>query len=239
MSELNTWAVVPVKRFSAAKTRLAPALDTAERATLARLMFEDVLDSVMQCNGVLAGTLVVTSDESAVVIARRCGAKVIGDSEEAGINAAITRVAQHVREQDGIIVMPSDIPQVSPQTIAAAVRAISAGRTLAIAAATEDGGTNLLACRPAAAMPLCFGPQSFDRHRGAALQASLAIQQLGCSDLALDIDRPEDLEAFLNLDSQTRTHAFLSTLEIRKRLERCPGVNANVALTTAGVRHVG
>jgi 2-phospho-L-lactate/phosphoenolpyruvate guanylyltransferase len=239
MNEFNTWAVIPVKRFAAAKARLAPVLDGAERTTLARLMFEDVLDGVTQCNGVLAGTLVVTSDEDAAAIAGQRGAKVIGDSEESGVNTAITRVAQHVQERDGIIVVPSDIPQVSPLAVAMAARAIAAERTLALVAATEDGGTNLLACRPITSMPLCFGAQSFERHRRAALQTGLAVQQIDCRDLSLDIDRPEDLGAFLKLGSRTRTHAFLSTLGIDERLERCTSTVGVLELTAQGVRHVG
>jgi 2-phospho-L-lactate guanylyltransferase len=213
------WAVMPVKRFAAAKSRLAPALGTIERATLARLMFEDVLDSLTQCNGVLAGTLVITSDDEAAAIARSRGAKVIDDDGEFGINAAIGRTVRTVTGQDGIIIIPSDIPQVLPNTIMMSAGAISASRTLVIAAAAEDGGTNLLACRPATATPLCFGVRSFDRHRRAGLQAGFAVQQLSIGDLSIDIDRPEDLGAFLKINSKTRTHAYLSSLGMRSRLD--------------------
>ena len=236
MSESTTWAVVPVKRFSAAKARLAPVLDIPERIVLARLMFEDVLDSVMQCNDVLAGAIVATSDENAAAIGRSRGAKVVGSFMESGINAAIIRAGQQLQEQDGMIVVPSDIPQVSPSTLAIAARAISAQRTLALAAAVEDGGTNLLACRPAAAMPLCFGRRSFDRHRDAALRAGLTVQLLDCQDLSLDIDRPEDLETFLKLNSKTRTHAFLLELGIRERLQDCPPERDTPQLAAAGAR---
>lgn len=239
MSDSSAWAVIPVKRFSAAKARLAPVLDFTERTILARLMFEDVLDGVMQCNGVLAGTFVVTSDEEAATIAGRRGAKIIGDPDEAGINAAIARVVRHLQGQDGIIVVPSDIPQVSPPMIAMAANVISAENTLALVAAVEDGGTNLLACRPASAMPLCFGTRSFDRHRRAALRAGLAVRQMYCSDISVDIDRPEDLEAFLKLNSQMRTHAFLLSLGIRNRLERRSPANGMPKLTTEEARHDG
>ena len=69
------FAVVPVKRFSAAKSRLAPLLDASERSTLARVMFEDVLDRLLQCQEVLAGIMVVTSDPDAAAWTRKCGAR--------------------------------------------------------------------------------------------------------------------------------------------------------------------
>jgi 2-phospho-L-lactate guanylyltransferase len=236
---VKIWAVIPVKHFAAAKSRLAPMLSIGERATLARLMFEDVLDSVMQCNGALAGTLVVTSDDAAGTVARARGAAIVGDAGAIGINAAVSRAVRGVTGNVGVVVVPSDIPQVSPHTIMMAADVISAPRTLAIAAAAQDGGTNLLACRPAAAMPLCFGPQSFDRHRRAAAQAGLAVRQLSTSDLALDIDRPADLGAFLALNSKTRTHAFLSGLGLQSRPEDFPRISGVPELTAVGARHDG
>ena len=237
--QIQIWAAIPVKRFSAAKSRLAPVLDFSERAMLARLMFEDVLDSVLWCRGDLAGAIVVTSDDDAAAIALARGAQVIGDPGEAGINAAIGRAVRHIGTtgQEGIVVIPSDIPQVSPHAIARAMRAVSAPRTLAIAAATEDGGTNLLACQPAIAMPLCFGPQSFDRHCRAASQAGLAVEQLHLANLSVDIDRPEDIAVFLRLNCKTRTHAFLAELGMRDRLDGRSVIGAQAKLVAAGIRH--
>ena len=216
------WAVVPVKRFSTAKSRLATVLDTIERAELARLMFEDVLDALALCKEFLAGVIVVTSDESAAALARSRGAMVVSDAADNGINAAV-RLAIHRIDQsrdDGVIIVPSDIPHLSLDGIFKAVTAISAPRTLAVVPATEDGGTNLLACRPADVVPLRFGPHSFDRHCRAALRAGITPHVLAVPELGLDIDRPENLRAFLSLKSQTRTHAFLSAIHIVNRLEQ-------------------
>ncbi|HET7679245.1 MAG TPA: 2-phospho-L-lactate guanylyltransferase [Xanthobacteraceae bacterium] len=213
--------LVPVKRFSAAKSRLAPLLDAGERSTLARMMFEDVLDLLLQCQEVLAGIAVVTSDQDAAAWTRQRGAAVLFDQGDNGINAAIGLAIERIgRDGDGgIMVVPSDVPQVSPNAIVKAVEAVTSPRALAIAPAA-DGGTNLLACRPVGATPLCFGPRSFDRHRRAAVQAGLSVQALALPELSLDIDRPEDLRAFFLLESKTRTHAYLLRLGIGGRLGR-------------------
>jgi len=217
----KVWAIVPIKRFADAKRRLAPVLDAGERAKLARLMVEDVLDVLLPCAGVLAGTVVVTADVDAAALAQRLGATVVFDDSDNGINAAVARAVAHIGgEGAGIVVVPSDIPQLSPQAIVSAAAAIASPRTLAIAAASEDGGTNLLACRPAGVLPLRFGPRSFDRHYRAALEAGITVRMLRLPELSLDIDRPENLRAFLALKSKTRTHAFLSTLGVRARLEQ-------------------
>jgi 2-phospho-L-lactate/phosphoenolpyruvate guanylyltransferase len=218
--EGRIWAVVPVKRFSASKRRLAPVLDAGERSAVARLMLDDVLDVLFQCQGVLSGTAVVTADVDAAAQAREGGATVVLDDGDRGINAAVDLAIGHLAANgnDGIMVVPSDIPHLSRDAIVTAAEALASPRTLAIARAA-DGGTNLLACRPARAVPLCFGPDSFDRHSRAALQAGITVRVLSLSELSLDIDRPENLRTFLSLNSKTRTHAFLSRLGIGARLE--------------------
>ncbi len=116
----------------------------------------------------------------------------------------------------GVLVVPSDIPHLSPDAIAAGRRTRSApSGSLAVIAATDDGGTNLLACRPANALPLCFGPRSFQQplRRGARARHE-CFACLPPGDLGLDIDRPENLDAFLALKSNTRTHAYLAALAI-------------------------
>jgi 2-phospho-L-lactate guanylyltransferase len=215
------WAVVPVKRFSAAKSRLAPLLEPGERHMLARMMFEDVLDLLLQCQEVLAEIVVVTSDHDAAAWTRKRGAAVLLEQGDNGINSAIGLAIDGIGRDghDGIMVVPSDIPQISPNTIVKVAEAVASPRALAIAPAA-DGGTNLLACRPAGAAPLCFGPSSFDRHRRAGVEAGLSVQPLHLPELSLDIDRPEDLRAFLSLESKTRTHAYLVRLGIGARLER-------------------
>lgn len=235
MTEKNqVWAVIPVKPFAQAKGRLAPVLDADERATLARLMFEDVLDVMSRCRDILAGTMVVTSDPDAAACAQGSGAAVVFDHVDSGINAAVRLAIEHIGADDGIVVVPSDIPHIPPRAIAAAACAILPLRTMAIAAASDDGGTNLLACRPARATPLYFGRSSFDLHCKLAAQAGIAVHELRLPELALDLDRPQDLLRFLSLGSNTRTHAFLARPGIRARVEFLRGGREAAGLAVAG-----
>jgi 2-phospho-L-lactate/phosphoenolpyruvate guanylyltransferase len=208
----GVWAIVPVKRFAKAKSRLAAVLGCRERHELARNMFEDVLEALLRCQDVLAGTIVVTADSEAAAIGSLRGATVVFEEDDHGINAAVRLAVDRLgpSTEAGAVVVPSDLPQLSSRTIAAAVEAISSPSTLAIAAAYRDGGTNLLACRPAAAIPLHFGRSSFLQHTLAARHAGLAVRPLHMPELRLDIDRPDDLGAFQALRTNTRTHRFLA-----------------------------
>jgi 2-phospho-L-lactate guanylyltransferase len=218
------WAVVPVKQFAAAKSRLAPVLDAGERAELARLMVEDVLDALMACPDILAGVAVVTSDRTAAELARRRGARIVPAAADDGINSAIACAIEALAcgADDGLMVVPSDIPQVTREAFAQAAAAIAAPRSLAIAAAAEDGGTNLYACRPARVLPPRFGLRSFEQHCRAASEAGVTVHVLHAPELSLDIDRPGDLRTFQGLRSSTRTQAFLSRLRIVDRLDNDP-----------------
>jgi 2-phospho-L-lactate/phosphoenolpyruvate guanylyltransferase len=221
-AKAGIWVVIPVKRFSTAKSRLATVLDSLERAQLARLMFEDVLDALRPCKDFLAGAIVATSDESAIALARRAAATIVSDLADNGINAAIKLAVTRIdrRRDDGVIVIPSDIPQLSPDDIFQAAATISERRVVTIVKATQDGGTNLLACRPADVIAPQFGPQSFDRHCRAASRAGIKPHVLAAPRIKLDIDRPENLRTFLALKTNTRTHVFLTAIDVAKRLEQ-------------------
>ena len=92
---------MPVKRFAVAKRRLSPVLGAAERARLARLMLEDVLNALARCEVHLAGTVVVTADEDAAALAERRNAIVVSDGGRDGINAAIRLGLDWVTEHGG------------------------------------------------------------------------------------------------------------------------------------------
>jgi 2-phospho-L-lactate guanylyltransferase len=219
MTAQSIWAVVPVKAFALAKRRLTPVLRFAERTELARLMFEDVLAVLAACT-VLTGLIVVTRDDAARAIARSKRAVVLGE-EVFGVNAAVATAIEFLsrRGNAGMIVVPSDIPLLPAALIEQLAGHLSQPRAVALVPATRDGGTNLLACSPADAIGPNFGPDSFRRHCGTARSAGIMPTVLASEQAGLDIDRPEDLAAFLAVESATRSHAFLARLDIKARLQ--------------------
>jgi len=66
-------------------------------------------------------------------------------------------------------------------------------------------GTNALVCTPADAIRLRFGPNSFAAHLRTAQEHGLEARIFESSELALDIDEPEDLDAWRGYD----THNFV------------------------------
>lgn len=222
MADRTFWAIVPVKSFWHAKRRLAPVMEAAERAQLAHLMLQDVLDALTASDGVLAGIIVVTRDLQAAQTARGHGALALSDVAAGGLNAAIALAIRHLAgiSATGAIVVPSDIPQLTPCAIEQVAERMAARRAVAIVSATHDGGTNLLACMPAGVIAPCFGPDSFHRHCSAAQRAGIVPSTMIRNDIGRDIDRPDDLAAFLSIGSATRAYAFLAELGVAERLRR-------------------
>lgn len=209
--------MVLVKPFRLAKQRLAGVLDAGERAELARMMLEDVLTAVDACES-LAGVIVVTADRAAAAVARRHEAIVLMETAAIGMNAAVVRVVKYLtgRSDAGLVVVPADLPHVSPVDIAEMIALIDRAPAIALVR-SNDGGTNLFACRPSGVVAPSFGPDSFNAHCVAAVQQGITPTVCLAPHLSLDIDRREDLDAFVALESATLTHAYLARLNIPRR----------------------
>jgi 2-phospho-L-lactate guanylyltransferase len=230
----GTYAVIPVKPFASAKRRLAPILNSFERAQLARLMLGDVLDSVSAARS-LAGAVIVTCNRDAATMAEERSVQVILEDGEFGLACAVERgLAALSGVAKGAVVIPSDIPQLPPATIDAVVEK-TPNRGVTLVPAMYDGGTNLLCLRPCHLMPALFGPDSFSRHHDAALRARATTRIHICPLAGNDLDEPRDLISFLSVGSSTRTRDFLAGLGIPQRNAALSGLStpADFALESA------
>jgi 2-phospho-L-lactate guanylyltransferase len=117
-----------------------------------------------------------------------------------------------------MLVVPADLPQLSADAVGTVVRLLAAPRAVALAGAARDGGTNILACRPAGAIPPRFGPRSFAAHCRAARAIGIRPGVVTTAALGHDLDRLDDLSIFLRSGTSTRTHAYLTNLGIEERV---------------------
>jgi 2-phospho-L-lactate guanylyltransferase len=198
---MSVWAIIPVKPLNQSKTRLSSVLTPAERQKLAESMFRHVLETVRMTHNIL-GTLVISRDSRALAIARDYGARTVQESGAPELNDALTRATQvlvrwHVQ---GVVVLPADLPMITPDDLAGLVRLGDADRSVVLATDQQGDGTNALFMRPAGLIPYAYGPGSFDRHQQLALQAGAEVQVFHSERLMLDIDLPADLESYRALE---------------------------------------
>jgi 2-phospho-L-lactate guanylyltransferase len=222
----GTCAVIPVKSFVSAKRRLTPILNSFERARLARLMLEDVLDAVRAASSI-SGFLIVTADRDAAALARSAGGRVLAETGEFGVTSAVGAALAALRGRDcGVAVIPADLPHIPSSTIDTAAQ-MTPEHGVTLVPAICDGGTNLLVMRPAGIVPPLFGPDSFRSHRMAALQAGIIPQLQACPMAGHDIDRPRDLITCLRMGAPTRTRDFVEGLDIPARIAFLDGMAAH------------
>jgi 2-phospho-L-lactate guanylyltransferase len=119
-----------------------------------------------------------------------------------------------------MVQVPADIPLVMPEDIAALLRVHGEVPSIVLAPARDGRGTNAVACSPADVMPLRFGGDSFIAHRRRARAHGIEPQIVRRPGLALDIDTPDDLAAFLAARSPTRTWAYLTESGIERRISQ-------------------
>jgi 2-phospho-L-lactate guanylyltransferase len=211
-------ALVPIKPFCLAKSRLTPLLTPHERALLARTMLQDVLERLVAAPS-LAGVTVLTSDAEAMAMARDYGVNVRDDAAHPDLNAALAAACAAIADNGnaGVLIVPGDVPLLTTTDITDAVTMLHAHH-IVLAPASRDGGTNLLGCLPAQSIAPCFGPDSFRRHRGAARRAGITPHLMLRHTLALDIDLPVDIAALLDTPAVTRSATLLEDLGIAARL---------------------
>jgi 2-phospho-L-lactate/phosphoenolpyruvate guanylyltransferase len=219
MEAAPLWAVVPVKDLHTAKQRLAGVLAAAEREALFRAMLEDVL-SALAASGGLAGILMVTRDAEARRLAGRYGARVLVEEANQGHTAASTLGARTLAQEGaaGMLQLPADIPLVTPDDVAALLQAHGVAPAVTLAPSRDRLGSNAVACSPPDLLPLRFGDDSFVPHLQRARGLGVEPRIVERPGLALDVDTPDDLAAFLAAPSATRAYAYLVQSGIARKV---------------------
>ena len=83
------------------------------------------------------------------------------------------------------------------------------GPSFIIAPSNDELGSNGVLVSPPAAVPLTFGDDSFFPHLRTAEKCGIRPQVIRLPGFGLDIDRPEDLDEFAKLRSNTCTQAYI------------------------------
>ncbi len=221
-------AVVPVRGLPAGKTRLAALLDADQRNRLVRAMLEDVVRTLQQAPGV-ASVTILSRDAAATREAERLGVGFLRQPAAVhGLNAAIVHAQQDLAGSGALLIVPADLPLVTPDDVG---QLVAQAQTHAVVLAeADDGGTNGLLLRPPAAIAPAFGQGSAGRHRAAAQAAGVPVHTVRSQRWALDLDTPEDLSRLLAL---VPTHPHADTLRTLECL-RAPDFPAIAPLDVAG-----
>ena len=185
-------ALIPVGTLAGAKTRLGETLDAEERLDLVDRLLARTVAAALGVAG-LTDVLVVSPDRDVLRRAAELGARTLRQRSR-GLNAGLSeaRADAVAGGAEAVLVLPIDLPLVTPETIAGVVEPLAASeRTVVLVPDRHGAGTNALGLRPPEVIDFAFGPRSRASHRSAAEAAGAPFIELG-GPLAVDLDTPDD-----------------------------------------------
>ncbi|HYH60367.1 MAG TPA: 2-phospho-L-lactate guanylyltransferase [Solirubrobacterales bacterium] len=217
---MKATAVLPVKRFARAKTRVVETIGPPGRAAVLRAMLADVLVALEGATEI-ERVIVVTGEGRAEKIAMerakrgRTPLEVLRDPTDHGHSEAATLgiIRAKALGAECAALLPGDCPLLDPAELDAAIAGLGE-RSVGVATDRHGTGTNGLFLSPADAIGPAFGPDSRERHLDRARRAGYEARDLDIPSLALDLDTPEDLDTLAALLAEAPERAPLTAVAL-------------------------
>ena len=192
---MSATAILPVKRFEAAKRRLGTGMEEDRRRELVAAMLRDVLDAIAGAR-MIERTIVVSGEPAAASVAADAGAELVDDPDDSGHpEAALLGIATAGESGAGsVVLLPGDCPLLDPRDLDRLLTAVP-DPYVAVVPDRHGTGTNALLLQPPDAIRPAFGEGSCQRHLQAARSAGLPHGLERLDSLALDLDTPADIVA--------------------------------------------
>ncbi len=209
--------VVPVKSPRRAKHRLETVLSEPERERLAGVMAREVFAAVSALT--VYGRFVISDDPDILEVGSSFGLEPLLDRVGQGQSAAVRQgfAAAWERGFTAALTIPGDVPAVTPQELSD-LCTYRPEIEVVLAPDRERLGTNGLRLVPPHAITLRFGEDSFSLHQAEARRANRSFEVRDVEGLRYDLDRPDDVVAFMQLSRDTATRRLLQEIGAADRV---------------------
>jgi 2-phospho-L-lactate/phosphoenolpyruvate guanylyltransferase len=198
--------VIPVKRTTIAKSRLAPAYPQ-HRPEFARAFAVDTTAAAL-ASALVRAVLVVTDDPVVAGDITAMGARVVPDLPAAGLNEALLHGAAVAAAEfpgNGIVALSADLPALRPGELTAVLAASVAPRSFVID--LPGTGTTFLAAAPGVRLDPRFGVGSALAHQASG---AVPIELSGIESVRRDVDTAADLAHAVQLGVGPATAEVMS-----------------------------
>jgi 2-phospho-L-lactate/phosphoenolpyruvate guanylyltransferase len=198
--------LVPLRSPGRGKTRLAPRLSPAARASLAGAMLADVAAALAAA--AIDEVVVVAGGPAAAAAAAALGLDALVDPPDtASLDGALRAAVGRLGPRPELLVVAADLPRLT----AADLTAIRAADAAVVVAPTVDGGTGVLVRRPADVVPTRYGPGSAAHHLTLARRAGVPAATVVRVGAAYDVDTVADLTALRDAPVGPATRRLLAS----------------------------
>jgi len=192
---LKTYAIIPVKSFSKAKTRLN--IPQIKRESLCKEMLKEVLRTISKCKSI-DNIVIVSKDDAAIKLSEPFGAIQIFD-DDLGVNQAVHLADQHISdlECNCSVIFPQDIPMMESSDIDNLLGFVKSKNSVILVPSRQFNGTNALVRYYASSMKTQYDKGSYSYQLNAAKSVTQNISLALIRRVMLDIDDELDLAFML------------------------------------------
>ncbi|MDR3782938.1 MAG: 2-phospho-L-lactate guanylyltransferase [Candidatus Nitrosotalea sp.] len=205
-------AIIPVKTFSRAKTRLNLSQEKTEK--ICEAMLESVLQNVTR-SSLIEKTVLVSKDEKALGIGKKFGAHGIYDESEQGVNSAVL-LADNYFSQEGFeatMVFPQDIPLIRAEDVDTLYQMRTSDRCVLVVPSRKFDGTNALFRTPTNVMETHYDEDSYKIHMNTAEKRNASSALVLIRRIMLDIDDQSDLRFILSFSDTEIANSLRKILD--------------------------
>ena len=189
-------AIIPVKTFSLAKTRLDLSLQQKEE--LCKVMLDEILYT-LSISPQIDKTVIVTKETKAIELGKKYNAVIISDNEEKSVNDAVALADKYLLENkfDASIVFPQDIPFIKTQDIDFMLNYKIPPNFAIVVPSRRFDGTNALVRMPIDLMTTHYDEDSYKIHMNTAKEHTRNVALVFVKRIMLDVDNRDDLKFLL------------------------------------------
>ncbi len=204
-------AIVPVKTFSLAKTRLN--LSPQQKEDLCKIMLEEILH-VLSISPQIEKTVIVTREEKAMELGKKYNAIIISDKEEKSVNNAVALADKYLLENkfDASIVFPQDIPFIKTQDIDFMLNYKVPPNFAIVVPSRRFDGTNALVRMPTDLMATHYDEDSYKIHMNTAKEYTRNVALVFVKRIMWDVDNMDDLKFLLEQNEKPEIAAKIKNI---------------------------
>jgi len=208
---LKIAAIVPVKTFSLAKTRLG--LSSQQKEDLCKIMLEEILH-ILSISPQIEKTVIVTKEEKAIELGKKYNAIIISDKEEKSVNNAVALADKYLLENkfDASIVFPQDIPFIKTQDIDFMLNYKVPPNFAIVVPSRRFDGTNALVRMPIDLMATHYDEDSYKIHMNTAKEYTRNVALVFVKRIMWDVDNMDDLKFLLEQNEKPEIAAKIKNI---------------------------
>ena len=212
---MKVFAIVPVKSFENAKTRLGTLLSTAERIKLSGMLLKRTIYILKKTPGIQK-ILLVSSDSRTKKIARKYGVIFLEEDKESGVNSAINLADKFCVTAcaDASLILPIDLPLILPEDVSIICKSVLDDNTCVVLCPSyKFDGSNVLLRKPCNIIGTSYDANSYLMHVLGGIRNNVKTKVLFVSRLMIDIDTVRDVRNMLAMnETDNQITQYLKTI---------------------------